>query len=123
MMNLQEWRERQSRGEDAKLPSGLVVQVRQVSMLDLAAGGKIPAVLKPQLDALIGGNGVKMTIDRLGQFVEVVDLVCGACIVGPDDLKVAELPYQDRIAIFNWANEAGGKLQPFREQQAEPVGA
>jgi hypothetical protein len=122
-MNLQEWRERQSRGEDAKLPSGLVVQIRQVSMLDLAAGGKIPAVLKPQLDALIGGNGVKMTIDRLGQFVEVVDLVCGACIVGPDGLKVAELPYQDRIAIFNWANEAGGKLQPFREQQAELVGA
>ena len=125
-MNLDEWRSKRQQGEDATLPSGLQVQLRQVSMLDMAAKGQIPQALKPKIEELMqGGSGkaAKVTLGSLGQYVEVIDLVVGACLAGPDGLAVDELTYQDKIAIFNWANEVSGKLQLFRPEQKEPVGA
>ena len=124
-MNLDEWRKGREQGEDATLPSGLTVQLRQVSMLDLASKGQIPQTLKPQIDALMqsGGKVKDVSIDALYKFVGVVDLVCEACLAGPDGLKVEELTYQDKLAIFNWANDMSGKLQSFRREQAQPVGA
>jgi hypothetical protein len=124
-MNVDEWRKQREQGEDATLPSGLTVQLRQVSMLDLASKGEIPQTLKPQIDALMqgGANISKMTLEGISKFVGVIDLVVGACLAGPDGLKVSELTYQDKLAIFTWANEMGGKLQPFRRQEAESVGA
>jgi hypothetical protein len=114
-LSLDEWRRLRTEGEDAELPSRLVVQLRRVSMLDLAEQGQIPTTLKPKLNALIRrGRKMQMDLDKLKEFIEVVNLVCAACIVGPQGLKVTELPYEDRIAIFNWANQFSGRLQPFR---------
>lgn len=122
-MNLAEWRKQQQQGEDARLPSGLVVQVRRVSMLDLAERGKIPATLKPKIDDLMkSGQNVSITVDQFVEFAALINLVCEACIVGPDGLEVTELPSQDRLAIFEWANEMTTSLQPFRREEAEPVG-
>ena len=122
-MNLQEWRARQQQGEDAELPSGLVVQIKRVSMLDLAEKGKIPATLKPKIDELMkSGQTVTVTVDQFVEFVELINLVCEACIVGPTGLQVTELPSQDRMAIFEWANEMTGGLQRFRREKAKPVG-
>ena len=122
-MNLQEWRARQQQGEDAELPSGLVVQIKRVSMLDLAEKGKIPATLKPKIDELMkSGQTVTVTVDQFVEFVELIILVCEACIVGPTGLQVTELPSQDRMAIFEWANEMTGGLQPFRREKAESMG-
>ena len=122
-MNLQEWRARQQQGEDAELPSGLVVQIKRVSMLDLAEKGKIPATLKPKIDELMkSGQTVTVTVDQFVEFVELINLVCEACIVGPTGLQVTELPSQDRMAIFEWANEMTGGLQPFRREKAESMG-
>ena len=122
-MNLQEWRARQQQGEDAELPSGLVVQVRRVSMLDLAEQGRIPATLKPKIDTLMkSGQAMTITVDQYVEFVELINLVCEACLIGPDGLQATELPSQDRMAIFEWANETAGTLQSFRRQEAEPMG-
>ena len=44
-MDLSAWRERRLGGEEFTLPSGLVMRLRRVSLLDLAAGGQIPAPL------------------------------------------------------------------------------
>lgn len=122
-MNLAEWRKRREQGEDAQLPSGLHVQVRRVSMLDLAEQGKIPATLKPKIDALMRtGQTPAVTVDQFAEFSELINLVCRACLAGPEGLDVHELPYIDRLAIFNWANEMTGVLQPFRREEAESVG-
>lgn len=118
-LGLAEWRRLREEGEEAQLPSQLVVRLRRVSMIDLAEQGEIPATLKPKLNALIQqGRTVRMDLDKLREFIEIVNLVCAACIVGPQDLRVSELPYEDRMAVFNWANQFTGKLQPFRGQHA-----
>ncbi|GIV73536.1 hypothetical protein [Caldilinea sp.] len=122
-MDLQEWRRRQQQGEKAELPSGLVVRLRRVGVLDLAQRGQIPATLKPQLDEYIRMEGAVANLDQFVQMTELIDLVCGACIVEPRELDVGELPMNDRLAIFTWANEGATTLRPFRGAEAESVGA
>jgi hypothetical protein len=50
------------------------------------------------------------------KFGQVLDVVCRACIVEPAELDVTELGSFDKQTIFNWANQAAGKLEPFRHQ-------
>ena len=50
-------------------------------------------------------------------------MVAAACLVGPEGLEVAELPWADRLAIYLWANEAAGKLEPFRAQNGKSMDA
>ncbi len=121
-MNLQEWREKRQHGEDATLPSGLIVQLRKVGMLDLAEQGKIPATLTPRINELMKGGVGGVSLEQVNEFAELINIVCRACVTGPDGLDVAELPYEDRLAIFNWASKAASALQFFRQQDAEPVG-
>lgn len=123
-MQLEEWRALRTQGEAASLPSGLDVRLKRVSAFDLASQGKIPQELHPQLNRLIEqgpGAARNVTIEQFTEFAELIDLVCTACIVGPEGLEAIELPYNDRLSIFVWANEVSGKLQPFRSAQAEPV--
>lgn len=124
-MNLDEWRKAQA-GEEATLPSGLDVTLRKIMLIDLAKAGKIPETLRPAVDAMIargGGKDKPMTLADLEEFANVVDVVAAACIVAPEGLQVAELPWPDRQAIFQWANEASANLQMFRKQQASALEA
>lgn len=118
-MNLQEWRQAQA-GEEATLPSGLDVVLRKVTIIELAKGGKIPETLRPAVEGLIarGSKADKpMTLADFEQFANVVDLIAGACLVGPEGLDVAELPWPDRMAIYQWANEVSANLATFRTKQ------
>lgn len=122
-MNLDEWRKLRTQGEAATLPSGLEVQLRKVSVVDLAQSGQIPATLRPVVNELITKPPTAPSLDDLGEFGAVVDVVAQACLVGPEGLEVAELPWADRLAIYLWANEVAGKLEPFRAQNGKSVDA
>ena len=116
-LTLEEWRKLRNEGEEASLPSGLIVRLRRVSAMDLAERGDIPAPLQTQLEKVMGRQNVgKVTIAEFREFSGIITLVCDACIVGPEGLEAKELDYTDRLAIFQWANEVGGKLQTFRKQ-------
>lgn len=120
-MDLQEWRAQRAQGEDATLPSGLEVQLRRVDVLDLAARGEIPQVLQALMaDSLKTGGKMTSDVD-LGEVSKMLDVVAGAALAGPVGLDVAELPFLDKMAIFQWAAEGAAKLQPFRRAQAQPV--
>ncbi len=121
-MNLQEWRAKQQQGEAAQLPSGLEIQVRRVGMLDLAEQGKIPSALAPKINELMKHGLSTVSIEQVTEFSELINMVCRACVVGPDGLDVGELSYEDRLAIFNWASAMSAKLQPFRGANTKPVG-
>jgi hypothetical protein len=123
-MNLQEWRAKQQLGETFTLPSGLEVRLRKIGLLDLAAQGKIPTTLAPRINEMMKNNGmISSDLEQLVQFVELLNIVCTACLVSPDGLDVAELPYEDKLAIFNWASAMSAKLSPFRSEQAEFMAA
>ena len=121
-MNLEQWRARQQEGEAFTLPSGLDVRLKKVALLDLAHGGQIPVDLRaPVAEMLKRKPDAAVELADLEKFGGVLDLVAGACIVGPEGLTVAELPSADKQAIFNWANTAAARLEPFREEQGADV--
>lgn len=121
-MNLEEWRALRAQGEPATLPSGLEVRLRRVGTLDLAQQGRIPQELRPQLEASMQqGQARAVSLENFQEFAGVIDLVCAACLVTPEGLDVGELPYDDRLAIFMWANEVSGKLKTFRPENGQPV--
>ncbi len=128
---LRAWREKRRMGERYELPSGLVVQVRRVSLLDLAERGQIPAPLVGMVNKLLSPTSEALTVKNAPEFAEAINLVVKASVVDPpvadvpDDehLGVTELPIGDRLALFNWANSSAERLRPFRGGTGEPAGA
>lgn len=120
-MDLQEWRAKRAQGEQALLPSGLTVTLRKVSMLDLAEQGQIPETLKPMIGELTKVAERGMTADDLTKLGALINVVVAAALVGPAELAPEELPFEDRQAIFAWANEASEKLKLFRPEAGEFV--
>ena len=116
-MNLEEWRARQQEGEAFTLPSGLEVRLKKVALMDLAQAGQIPATLRaPVAEMLKRKADQPVDLADVEKFGQVLDVVCKACIVEPAELDPAELGSFDKQVIFNWANQAAGRLEPFRHQ-------
>lgn len=122
-MQLDEWRALRAQGEAATLPSGLEVRLRRVSAFDLATQGRVPQELRPQLDHILQQerSTKAVSLEEFTEFAELIDLVCAACIAAPEGLDAKELSYEDRLAIFMWANEVSGKLKIFRQPEVKPV--
>lgn len=122
-MNLAEWRAKQQGGEEGVLPSGLDVILKKVSIVDLVAGGQIPQTLSVKLNGIMKGGEVSVDLTQMAEYAEMIDIVAKACIVQPVGLEMAELPFEDKLAIFNWANEGVSQLQSFRPIKKADVGA
>lgn len=130
-MDLGAWRESRQAGEQFTLPSGLVMRLRRVSLMDLATQGEIPAPLVGLVESLLQRDSVELSLEEFGQYGRVTGLVAKAAAVDPpvadeadgEHLGVDELPMADRIAIFNWANGGVRSLRPFRPEAAESVDA
>jgi hypothetical protein len=121
-MNLAEWRARQQEGEAFTLPSGLEVRLKKVALIDLAQAGQIPTTLRaPVAEMLKRRPDQPVDLSDVEKFGQVLDIVVKACIVAPAELDVAELSSFDKQTVFNWANQAAGKLEPFRRQQSGDV--
>ena len=128
-MDLRAWRERMAQGEQFCLPSGLVVRLRRVSLMDLMEQGSIPAPLAATVEQILDRKEVKLSVSEFPRFAGVINEVVKASIVDPpmsdepgeDVLWIRELPMGDRLAVFNWSAEAGDKLRPFRAEAGEPV--
>lgn len=125
-MDLKAWREKR-KGERKMLPSGLDVTLRRVDLLDLAVQGGIPAPLMKAADKMLIGTNVE--VKDFENAEPVINLVVKACLVDPvvgdesdeNQVGVRELPVQDRLAIYNWANSGVAQLQDFRgEEGAAP---
>lgn len=130
-MDLSEWRAKRDAGEPYELPSGLVMRLRRVGLLDLAALGEIPAPLVGMVETLLQREEVELSLGDFAKYGEVAGMVVKAAAVDPpvadeaDETHVGlgELAMTDRIAVFNWANGAARLLRPFRPEAGEPVGA
>jgi hypothetical protein len=131
-MNLAEWR--MSMLHEMDLPSGLPVTVRDVTMTDLLLTGKLPpSFVDMAQDAATKGSSMdlKQLAENGTEFRSMLDALVEIALVIPlistvaDDshITLAELPNDDKIAIFNFVNREVTALQSFREGQNEPVAA
>lgn len=131
-MNLSEWRA--ARATEMKLPSGLVVKIKAVTVLDLAMSGQIPAPLMAGLEKVIGaGDSAEFSLATFSELAPAINALVKAAVVDPpvadqpDDehLGVEELSAIDRFAIFKQVHQASGAggLGIFRQGQEESVAA
>lgn len=131
-VNLSEWRMKRNAGEAITLPSGLDVRVRNVALTDLAATGNIPAPLFAMVDK--AQDDKKIAAEDFKQFGELMDILAKACLIDPKhvdqpdidsehEINVAELSFDDKMTIFNWANREAVQVEKFRTEQGEPVDA
>ena len=118
-MNLQEWRESRLRGNETfELPSGLEVTIKPVTMQELVVQGRVPDTLFAAIDDLTA-KAQAGTLQRglkandLSMMSQLITIVCTASIVGPEGLTVEELPFGDRLEIFNRANAEAARLVTF----------
>jgi hypothetical protein len=135
-MNVEEWRKKRAEGELFTTPSGLEIRLRKLALLDLVTQGAIPVTLYTQVNEYVRDG----TFDakRFDEFEPLVNRVCAACAVSPrivldnedaitaestDVLLAKELPVEDRLEIFAWANQESGHLQKFRAEQEGSVDA
>jgi len=119
---------RKQRTGELTLSSGLKVTVKKISMLTVAALGIIPTPLVDMAQTLIDSPGkLKLDIARFAEYSGVVNIVVKAAVVLPpiadegdaEHIGINEIPIEDRIAIFNWAQLEGAPLVPF---SGEPEG-
>lgn len=129
-MDLQAWRA--SRKTTKTLPSGLEVILKRVSLLDLAMNGDIPNTMAGMVDDMIDQTKtVEVKATDFKEYGDVINLVVKACVLEPavadesdeTHLGLREMPMEDRLEIFDWANEGVEQLHPFRAGEKEPVAA
>ncbi len=126
---------RASRMHELDLPSGLPVIVRDVTMTDLLLTGKLPASFVEMAEDAAnkgeGGMDLKQLAKNGTEFAAMLDALVGLALVTPalgdvadeTHITLAELPNDDKMAIFNFVNREVTALQSFREGQDEPVAA
>jgi len=128
-MDLQAWRQRQHEGEEVELPSGLVVQVVRVGMIDLALRGDVPAPLVAAVNEVMAKGISNLTVENAAEYEGPINLVVKAAVQNPPvkdkadehSLGVHELPIVDRLAIFRYCNRYGEQLRPFRRESTPAV--
>lgn len=128
-MDLQAWRQRQQEGEEVILPSGLVVRLVRVSMMDLALRGDIPTPLVAKVNQVLDKGIGGLTVATAPEYEAPINLIVKAAVVEPPvtdepsatSLGVREIPIIDRMAIFRHCNRYGEDLRPFRREQAAAV--
>lgn len=123
-MNLKEWRA--GRETEKTLPSGLVVRVKKVEMVDLVMQGMIPAPLLGMVEELSGKEMKTVPVSDFPRYSELIDVVVRAMVVAPpiaaeadaEHLAIGEIPFTDRLFLFTEASGEAASLAPFLAQPA-----
>jgi len=123
-MDLQTWRKQQQEGEEMQLPSGLVVKLCRVSLMDMAVRGDVPAPLVAQVNQVMSKGIGDITVESATEYATAINLVVKAAVIDPrvtdepgeHSVGVGELPIIDRLAIFRECNRYGEALKPFRRE-------
>ena len=122
---LAEWRAH--RIHEMDLPSGLHVKVRDVTMTDLMLTGRLPETVLELADesAKQGGENfnAKTLAKNAGDFNKMLNVLAELSLIEPaigetsdeEHITLAELPSDDKLAIFNFINREAQAVRSFRE--------
>lgn len=107
---------RSARTASYALRCGLVVTLRKIGLLELAAQGQIPTPLYGQVQAFLNrerGESIKIEVGNFREWADTVNLIVMASVVSPpigyeasdDTIGINEIPVDDRLVIFGWAQQ------------------
>lgn len=106
------------------LEDGFTVEIRPVQLQNLVMSGRIPMTLVRQMQAVKPkADGTYREEDAL-KMVAAIDAVVLASVVDPkvtrdggdDSIALEDIPFADRVRIFEEVNRPAAALQPFRGQ-------
>lgn len=117
-VDLNAWRT--SRTATLNLPCGLSVDVKKVTLLDLAAIGSIPTPLIGEVESILT-DGLRFSVVELEDNFKVINHVVKCAVISPhitdepteDSVGINEIPANDRLEIYMWAKEEASKLAMF----------
>lgn len=116
---------RAGRTEEVALPSGLTVTARRITLEDVIMSGDVPKPLLGMIEQMrTEAAGDDLTVERLVEFMPVVDRTVRMAIIDPpmadvaDDehMSIEELPAGDRLALFSWLVKPAAAIAPFRPE-------
>jgi hypothetical protein len=136
VISVQEWRQRNAPVE-VELPSGPVVLLRKVHIVDLVLNGTVPATLVTEAqqysrEGKLDAARLMSDPKEMEKWLGLINPVVMAAFVEPkvgressaDQLGIEEISGGDKLAVFQWCNEGAAALEPFRAQpdkRVEPV--
>ena len=112
--------------------SGLTVKLKPVSIFDLAAGGTIPDAMRQFLGGEKESGKTAVEWEKIPELVATFDGVAASSLiaaviegvdvpfaaVGDDShIGVNELPFPDKLFIFELGNDGIDAVKPFRGKQ------
>lgn len=118
-----------AKGEVVELPgfssTPFVARLRQASLVNLVANGKIPNKLLGLATTLFNSDSEKLNKhlekkDGITDMYEIMKIMANACLVEPTlaDIEEAGLELSDiqLTAIFNYSQRGVDGLEPFRSK-------
>ena len=141
-----EWREAREAGYVVTLPSGKAARLRPVALDVMISRGQLPDLLTPIAAKTLWSEtdtGAIADEATLAQgFTELVALVCVASFLEPrivdaqpgsmapgdgeltdNEIRLEDIDFQDKVAVFQAAIQPAEVLKRFRDQQEAGVAA
>jgi hypothetical protein len=110
------------------------VTIRPVSLQNLIMSGHVPVADVEGLQRVQKANskrgaGDNIPLSEAIQFAKMINTVVLLAVVDPplsedgegDTFNVNDIPFEDRVAIFNEANGGFEKIRKFRKPEGEPI--
>jgi hypothetical protein len=109
---------------EVELSSGLTATIRPVRLENLVLSGSIPLTLLRQAQALKPRKDGTFREEDALEMAVVIDAVVLAAVVDPpltreggdDSIALYDIPFADRVKLFEEANRPAAALQTFRGQ-------
>ena len=109
---------------EVELSSGLTATIRPVRLENLVLSGSIPLTLLRQAQALKPRKDGTFREEDALEMAVVIDAVVLAAVVDPpltrnggaDSIALYDIPFTDRVKLFEDANRPATALQSFRGQ-------
>lgn len=120
---LAQWKAR-SAPRVIELSDGFQVSIRPVELTNLMLSGRIPITLLRQMQSIQPGPDGNYSDDATLEMVPAIDAVVLAVVIDPpvtregseDSIALDDIPFGDRVRIFEEVNRPAAALQSFREQ-------
>ncbi len=134
-----EWRKAREEGLPTVFPSGMEANIRPVEVDFFLLAGKVPDILAPLVNQIIGGDrDYKIAlppseqIEKHSEWVQFLRDLCTYAFIKPkvvddpqgdDEISFEDIAFVDKYALFvKFANPAQ-RIKRFRQDQVEPVAA